>query len=322
MTKPTTDKTNAAEHSVELPRFRAYFLHPKFWGTWLMVGVLYLISWLPFRLQLWMGKGLGKLLFKLMPKRVKVARRNLELVFPERSAAEREQMLHENFANNGIALFETGMAWWWPNWRMKRKLAVEGTELLDQADAEGKGVFLVLFHFLSLEVHARMFGLVRPAVGLYRPHNNALMEYLQTKGRNRSNKYMIRKKDVRGMLNALNTGEVCGYLPDQDYGRNRSVYVPFFAVPDAATTTGTTIFAAGANCKTLITTIERLPGAKGYKLRIMPPQQPIPSGDETEDARRINKEVERAVNQCPEAYMWVHRRFKTRPDESMPSYYK
>ncbi|RUO20006.1 lipid A biosynthesis lauroyl acyltransferase [Aliidiomarina iranensis] len=321
VTKAPSDTKKAAEHSVEMPRFRLYFLHPKFWPTWLLISILYLISWLPYRLQILLGKGLGKLLFKLLPKRVKVARRNLELAYPDYPVAKRETMLRANFANNGIALFETGMAWWWPDWRMKRKLKVEGVEFLDQAEAEGKGVFLILFHFLSLEVHARMFGLVKPSVGLYRPHNNALMEYLQTKGRNRSNKYMIRKKDVRGMLNALNSGEVCGYLPDQDYGRNRSVYVPLFAVPDAATTTGTSLFAAGANCTTLITTIERLPGGKGYKLAIMPPQQPIPSGDETEDARRINKEVERAVSQCPEAYMWVHRRFKTRPDESMPSYY-
>ncbi|MFU8784271.1 LpxL/LpxP family Kdo(2)-lipid IV(A) lauroyl/palmitoleoyl acyltransferase [Aliidiomarina sp.] len=310
------------QHSVAMPRFRLYFFHPKFWGTWLLVSVLYLISWLPFRLQLLLGKGIGKLLYKLVPKRTKVARRNLQLAFPEMPEHEREALIKENYHNMGIGLLETGIAWWWPNWRIRRKLHVEGWEHIANAQAEGKGIFLVLFHFLNLEVHARMVGLVQPGVGLYRPHNNALMEYLQTKGRNRSNKYMVRKRDVRGMLRALDSGELCGYLPDQDYGRSRSVFVPLFAVPDAATTTGTTIFAATANCTTLISTLERLPGTQGYKLRIMPPLTEIPSGDATEDARRINKEVERAVNTMPNMYMWVHRRFKTRPSEDMPSYYE
>ncbi|RUO29479.1 lipid A biosynthesis lauroyl acyltransferase [Aliidiomarina sanyensis] len=298
-----------------------YFLHPKFWPTWLLVALLYTISWLPFRVQLALGRGLGGLFYKAMPKRVAVARRNLELAFPDMEPRERESLLKTNFANTGIALFETGMAWWWPDWRVRRKLQVEGWEHIERCEREGKGVFLLLFHFLCLEMHARVFGIVRPSVGLYRPHNNAVMEYLQTKGRSRSNKFMIKRKDLRSMLNSLDNGEVAGYLPDQDYGRHRSVFVPLFSVPDACTTTGTTIFAAGANCETLVSTCERLPGAKGYVLRIYPPENPIPTGDETTDAVHVNKEVERAVQSMPSMYMWVHRRFKTRPNDDMPSYY-
>lgn len=308
-------------HSVQAPRFKLYFLHPKFWLTWLSVAFLYAISWLPFRVQLSLGKALGWLLYRALPKRVAVARRNIELAYPEMPQQEREILLKTNFANTGIALFETGIAWWWPDWRIKRKLRVEGWEHIKRCEEEGKGVFLLLFHFLCLEVHARVFGIARPSVGLYRPHNNAVMEYLQTKGRSRSNKYMIQRKDVRSMLNSLNNGEVAGYLPDQDYGRHRSVFVPLFSVPDACTTTGTTLFAAGAHCETLISTCERLPGSQGYVLRVYPPQNPIPSGDETSDALHVNQEVERAVNKSPTMYMWVHRRFKTRPDDAMPSYY-
>ncbi|TRW47989.1 LpxL/LpxP family Kdo(2)-lipid IV(A) lauroyl/palmitoleoyl acyltransferase [Aliidiomarina halalkaliphila] len=307
--------------SVELPRFRLYFLHPQFWPTWLLVGFLYGLSWLPFRLQLALGRGLGWLFYKIMPKRVAVARRNLELCFPDMPIPEREILLRENFANTGIALFETGMAWWWPDWRMRRKLQVEGWEHIERCAAEGKGVFLLLFHFLCLEVHARAFGLVKPSVGLYRPHNNAVMEYLQTRGRSRSNKFMIQRKDVRSMLASLDAGEVAGYLPDQDYGRHRSVFVPLFNVPDACTTTGTTIFAAGAHCETLISTCERLPGSQGYRLTIYPPEHPIPSGDETTDAIHVNREVERAIRTMPNMYMWVHRRFKTRPTDELKSYY-
>lgn len=294
---------------------------PKYWPTWLLIGLLYTLSWLPFGVQLWLGRRLGELFYRIMNKRVRVARRNLELCYPDQSDAERERLIKENFRNTGIALFETGMAWWWPNWRVHRKVQVEGLELVTQALAEKKGVFVLLFHFLDLEVHARIVGKYHPAVGLYRPHNNALMEYLQTKGRSRSNRYLVRKKDIRGLLQALEDGELCGYLPDQDYGRNRSVFVPLFSVPDAATTTGTSIFANHPNAVTLISTCERLPGTQGYKIKFYEPAQAIPSGSDEEDARRVNQEVERAVATMPEMYMWMHRRFKTRPDASMPSYY-
>lgn len=286
-----------------------------------MIGVLYLISWLPYRMQLLLGRGLGILFLKLMKKRATICMRNLELAYPEMPIEERTRITREVFKNSGIALFETGMAWWWPDWRVKRKFHVKGQELLQETMAKGQGVFAILFHFLSLELHARCAGLTYPAVGLYRPHNNPLMEYLQTKGRSRSNKYLLPKKDVRGMLNALAQGELAGYLPDQDYGPRRAAFVPLFAVPDAATTTGTSIFANHPNAVTLLCSFHRLPGDKGYVLEFKKPLQSIPSGDDIEDARRINNELEHEVNAHKESYMWMHRRFKTRPEPNMPSYY-
>lgn len=312
----------ASQHTIAPPRFRLYFLHPKFWLTWLMVIVLYIISWLPYSIQLALGRSIGALFYKIMKRRVGICERNLELAYPEKSIHERQQLAKQVFLNAGVALFETGIAWWWPDWRLKRIISVEGLELLEQAKAEGKGVLAILFHFLSLEVHARSAGLFYPAVGLYRPHNNAVMEYLQTKGRNRSNKYMIPKKDVKGMLNALNEGELAGYLPDQDYGRRRAVFIPLFAVPDAATTTGTSIFANHPNCVTMITTLTRRADNQGYVLKFRAPHHPIPTGDDRQDAIHINKELEYEVNRHPGMYMWMHRRFKTRPTPDMNSYYE
>lgn len=287
-----------------------------------MVGFLYLLSWLPFRLQLVLGKGLGRFFKTTMKKRVGIADRNLQLSFPDMSKQQRADIIDQVYDNTGIAMFETGIAWWWPNWRLKRKLKIEGLELIDEATREGKGVFAILFHFLSLEVHARSVGLYHPAVGLYRPHNNPLMEYLQTKGRGRSNKYLLGKKNIKGFLQALEDGELCGYLPDQDYGPNRAVHVPLFDVPDAATTTGTSIFANHPNAVTLVSTFDRLPGAEGYVLRFYKPEHPIPTGDDKQDAMHVNKEVEKAVVNNIGAYMWMHRRYKTRPSSDLPSYYK
>lgn len=307
---------------IEQPTFKFYFLHPKFWLTWLGVLILYTVSWLPYRMQLAMGRGLGLLFKKVMPRRVNIARTNLKLCFPEYSDDSIEELVTENMKNTGIAYFEVGMAWWWPDWRIRRKLHIHGEENLRKAQEDGSGVLLLLFHFLSLEVHARLHGFVEPAVGLYRPHNNAVMEFLQTRGRARSNKYMIQRKDVKGMLKALSKGDIAGYLPDQDYGRRRTEFVKFFEVPDASTTTGTMLFAKAPNCKVLVSRCVRRKDGTGYDLYYEPALKAFPTGDDKVDARYVNTLVEDAVKKAPEQYLWVHRRFKTRPEPDMPSYYQ
>ncbi len=269
-----------------------------------------------------MGRMLGRLLMKMGSKRKHIAMTNLRLCFPEKSEDELQILLKKNFENTGIALFETGMGWWWPDWRVKRKFKVKGLEHLEKARKEGNGVLLLAMHYLSVEMNARGVGYGHPMVVFYRPHNNQLMEFFQFRGRGRSNKYMLGKRDVKGLMKALRDGEACIYLPDQDYGRNRSVFVPFFGVKEAATTTGTLIFARQKNVETMMIIPVRNDDGSGYTLEIMPPLENFPTQDNIADVTRINQELEKAISRKPEQYMWLHRRFKTRPNPDDASLYK
>jgi KDO2-lipid IV(A) lauroyltransferase len=311
-----------SKNKVLQPDFKISFLLPKYWLTWFGVIILYTISWLPYKLQLMLGRILGRLLYKIGSSRKRVAMKNLELCFPEMSQQERTRILKKNFENTGIALFETGMGWWWPNWRVKRKTKVVGLEHLEKAHQQGKGVLLLTMHYLSVEINCRGIGTGHPMVVFYRPHNNQLMEFFQFRGRGRSNKYMLGKRDVKGLMKALRDKEVCVYLPDQDYGRSRSLFVPFFAVPDAATTTGTLIFARQKNVQNHMLIPTRNDDGSGYTLEIKPMMENFPTGDDEADVIRINQELEKAILYKPEQYMWLHRRFKTRPHEDDPSLYK
>ncbi|MFT6900057.1 MAG: KDO2-lipid IV(A) lauroyltransferase [Colwellia sp.] len=311
-----------SKNKVLQPDFKISFLLPKYWLTWFGVIILYTISWLPYKLQLMLGRILGRLLYKIGSSRKRVAMKNLELCFPEMSQQERTRILKKNFENTGIALFETGMGWWWPNWRVKRKTKVVGLEHLEKAHQQGKGVLLLTMHYLSVEINCRGIGTGHPMVVFYRPHNNQLMEFFQFRGRGRSNKYMLGKRDVKGLMKALRDKEVCVYLPDQDYGRRRSLFVPFFAVPDAATTTGTLIFARQKNVQNHMFIPTRNDDGSGYTLEIKPMMENFPTGDDEADVIRINQELEKAILYKPEQYMWLHRRFKTRPHEDDPSLYK
>ena len=304
------------------PNFKLSFLLPKYWLTWLGVFTLYSISWLPFKLQLAMGRVLGRLIFNIASKRKHVALTNLRLCFPEKDEQEIQRILKKNFENTGIALFETGMGWWWPNWRVAKKVKVIGAHHITSAQAQGNGVLVLAMHNLSLELCARGAGIDNPLVAFYRPHNNPLMEFFQHRGRARSNKYMVGKRDVKGLLRALQNKEACAYLPDQDYGRNKSLFVPFFAVKETATTTGTLIFARKRNTKTMMMIPRRNADDSGYTIEVSAPLENFPTDNDEQDLIRVNQAIEQAILVQPEQYMWLHRRFKTRPNPDDVSLYK
>lgn len=311
-----------SKNKVLQPNFKISFFLPKYWLTWFGVFILYSISWLPYKIQLILGKVLGRLLLLIGGTRKKVAMKNLTLCFPDMPEKKRKHILKRNFENTGIALFETGIGWWWPNWRAKKLLTVKGLEHIEQAQSEGKKVLVLAMHNLSIELCCRGFGYTHPMVVFYRPNNNELMEFFQFRGRVRSNKYMLDKRDVRGLISALRAGDTCVYLPDQDFGRKRSLFVPFFAMPTAATTTGSLMFAKQKDVKTLFAIPSRNEDSSGYSIEILSPFKDFPSGDDEADLIKINEQVEKAVLRYPEQYMWLHRRFKTRPNKSDLSLYK
>lgn len=297
------------------PGFKSALLHPRYWPMWFGLGLLWLTIRLPYRVLLGLGRLVGWGMYHLMGERREIARINLELCFPQWSQAERDRVLRENFASNGIALFEMAMAWWWPPQRLAKLARIEGLEHLQQAAAEGQGVVLMSLHFTTLEIGAALLGQQATIDGMYREHKNAAFDYVQRRGRERHNAdaIAVEREDVRSMLKSLRKGRGIWYAPDQDYGRKASVFVPLFGVT-AATVTATATFARLGKARVVPFTQTRLPDAQGYLLKVHPPLEDFPAGDETADALRINQWIEQQIEQQPEQYMWVHRRFKTRPE--------
>lgn len=299
---------------MDRPRFRAAFFHPRFWLLWSGLGVLWLVVQLPYKVQLRIGRFLGACMFRVAGERRRIAARNLELCFPEKNAAERERLLKENFASTGIAFFEMAMSWWWAKPRLAKLAHVEGLEHLQQAQRDGKGVILMAFHFTTLEIGAALLGQQHTIDGMYREHKNPLFDFIQRRGRERHNldSLAVERDDVRGMLKLLRAGRAIWYAPDQDYGAKQSIFVPLFGI-EAATVTATSKFAKLGKAQVVPFTQQRLADGSGYKLVIHPPLNDFPGESDEADCLRINQWVERAICECPEQYLWAHRRFKTRP---------
>lgn len=297
---------------MDRPAFRIYFLHPRFWPLWLGMGLLWLVVQLPYRWLLVLGRGLGGLMYHLAGSRRRIAARNLELCFPELSVGERQRLLRENFASTGMTFFEMAISWWWPVERLKRLGTVEGLEHLRQAEADGQGVILMALHFTTLEMGGALLCMQQDMYGMYRAHKNPLFDFIQRHGREQRLLGAIERDDVRGMLKVLRAGGVVWYAPDQDYGAQRSLFVPLFGV-QAATVTATSKFARLGRARVVPFTQTRLADGTGYKVTVHPALADFPGDSEEADCLRINQWIEQAIRQQPEQYLWAHRRFKTRP---------
>jgi len=307
---------------VEKAEFSSSLYHPKHWPMWFGVFLMRLTQLLPLSWQMKLGKGLGRLVMKFAGSRTHTARRNLALCFPEMSEAQRETLLKRNFEETGKAIFDTINAWWWSDEKVQQHMSITGKEHVQDTLDAGHGVILFAVHCLPLEMGARIFGQFQPGVGVYRPHNNPVMEYLQVKGRLRSNKGLVSKRDLRQMVRCLRNPDVIWYTADQDFGRSSAVFIPFYAMPDAATITGATTLAKLGKAKVLPFFVERTEGDEGYRIEVMPPLDNFPGEDELADAIRGNKIIESIIDKNRAQYMWLHRRFKTRPDPTDKSLYQ
>ncbi|MGL5361131.1 MAG: lipid A biosynthesis lauroyl acyltransferase, partial [Shewanella sp.] len=193
---------------VEQAEFSSSLYHPKHWPMWLAVLLMRMSQLLPLSWQMALGKGIGRLVMKFAGKRTHTARRNLSLCFPDMPPAEREQLLVRNFEETGKAIFDTINAWWWSDAKVQQHMEIKGEAYVQDTLAAGQGVILFAVHCLPLEMGARIFGQFQPGVGVYRPHNNPVMEYLQVKGRLRSNKGLVPKRDLRQMVRCLRNPDV------------------------------------------------------------------------------------------------------------------
>ena len=287
----------------------ARLLSPRYWPTWVGLGVLRLLSLLPFRLKLTVGAALGALLRRLPLRYIRIARRNIELCLSDLDAAARRQLLNRHFTSLGIALLEMATAWWCPTARLQKISRLEGLEHLHAALARGRGAILLTAHFTPLEIGGRILAAATPVNVIYRPSKNEALSYVLSRGRSRNGGHAIPRDDVRAMITALKNNECVWYAPDQSYRKKGAEMVPLFGIP-AATNTATSRIARMTGCAVLPFIVERLPGAAGYRAVIQPQLEDFPGDSPRADAERFHRFIETQVRAVPDQYLWIHRRFK------------
>ncbi len=285
---------------------------PRDWPTWAGIGVLSLLARLPWSLQRVFGSIFGVGLQTLLHKRRRVAARNLELCFPDLDEHARAALLRRHFQALGIAIFEFGRAWWGSVQPQRHGLRIEGVEHIEAAQAGGRGVIVVSGHFTTLEMCARLACDAVPLAGMYRPYPQPAMEWSVLRGRSRYAADMFAKRDVRGAVKHLKRGGLLWYAPDQDPSKGESVFVPFFGQPAKSLSSTHQLARLSGAAVVMFQHWRRDDG--GYTLRFWPAFEDFPSEDAAVDTARVIGAIESMVREAPEQYLWIHRRFKRRPD--------
>ena len=281
----------------------------------LAIALFWLLHWLPLSVLSRIGSAFGLLLYVLVPPRRRVALINLGLCFPELSAARRRALARRHFAITGRSMLERGLAWWASAERMRALVRIDGLERLAALKAAGRPVILLTPHFVGLDMAGTRLSLEGDFVSVYSPQKDKVIDHWLHHGRSRFNDQLLlsRHDGVRATVKAMKSGRPLYYLPDLDYGRKESIFVPFFGVP-AATITGLPRLARLANAAVVPCVVRMKPGGEGYVLELGAPWADYPSDDVEADTRRMNAWLEGVVRTMPEQYYWVHKRFKTRPE--------
>ncbi|MCK5718585.1 MAG: LpxL/LpxP family Kdo(2)-lipid IV(A) lauroyl/palmitoleoyl acyltransferase [Thiomargarita sp.] len=294
-------------------------LAPRYWLLWIGIGFLWSLIHLPHQWRLSTGRQIGILAYYLIARRRKIAAINLKLCFPKLNEIQQKHLIRQHFQSLGMGLLEMLSAWWLPNKTLKPLGHIEGLEYLYQALEHGKGVILLSAHFTSLEIGTRFLTMHTSIHGVYRQHENPLIEYFMKKSREHWAEKAIPRNSIREMLRSLKQNKALWFATDQNFGHKNSVFVDFFNI-SASTNIATSRLAKMSGAIVIPFFTQRLKANKGYKVILQAPLDNFPSGNEIEDTLRINQLIEQQVLQVPEQYLWVHRRFKTRPNNEKSFY--
>jgi KDO2-lipid IV(A) lauroyltransferase len=276
------------------------------------IGLLWLLHFLPWPALSAVGRTLGRLGYFLAGSRRRIALTNLRLCFPELPAAQRTALCKSHFRALGVVLMGQGIAFWGSQARLQALVPLEGGEYWRAL--RGTPVIVLVPHFVGLDVGGIRLSILSPACTIYRAQTSPRVDALLRKSRARFNaiKLLSRSDGIRGIVSAVKAGVPLYYLPDQDFGARDAVFVPFFGV-SAATVTGLSRLTRLTGARVLPVVTRLVDGGRSLRTTIYPPWRDFPGESVEADTRRMNAFIEERVREIPEQYLWLHRRFKTRP---------
>ena len=293
-------------------KYRTKIYSPRVWDTWLVVASGWLLARLPLRTISRVGILMGNLVYRLARRRRHITEVNLEICFPELTSDERGSLVKQTMVHTSIGALEVVLPWLNPKRDLRERMTVTGVPPLEAAIAKGRGVVLIGGHFSAMDIVSQGLASAVDIDVMYRENKNPVWEWLQVSGRRRYFDGVIEREDTRQTLRRLKAGRAIWYAADQDYGRKHSVFAPFFGV-STATIAATARLARFNNSPVIFMKNFRDLDTLTWSVDFSPEVEGFPTGDDIADATRINQIIEAAIREHPEQYLWMHRRFKTRP---------
>lgn len=301
--------------------FKRHYLHPRYWPTWLSIGLLWLLAWLPVRVRDAVAGAFAPLLVRLAKKQCYIARTNIRLCFPELPDHDVEQMLLDSI-RTGLMTF-MGYGEWTARSRdyLQGRFVVQGRDHLDACLAADEKIIFMIPHTWAIDaggLYLTSLGL--PMCTMMHSAKNEVFDWFINRQRARFDGIVYeRDAGIKAVIKTIKNGKHFFYLPDQDHGREASLFVPFFAelkatlpaLPKLVKLTGARVIPVLSvyNAK-----------QHRYELIIRPAMAPYPTADITADTRAMNAEIEALLGEWPEQYMWFLKYFQTQIDSDKGRY--
>lgn len=291
---------------------------PFYWPFACGLGLLFLLTKFPHRWQLATGRLLGNLMYHVIKKRRKIAEINIARCFPHLSLKAQQKLVKKNFQSTGIAVCETAMAWWLSEKKLSKLLKIQGEAHLFGVLKQGKGVLLLGAHFTTIDIIGRLASLNYPITAIYKHQNNIVIDEILKRYRHKGMLTLIDNRKMRDIVKALQSNQIVWYAYDQDFGPKRCVFAPFFGIQTA--TLKAPMRLAELSGAPVMTCAHYRREDGSYDLIFHPPLNNFPSNNLEKDAAQINQIFENVIREKPEQYLWLHRRFKTRPQGEVNFY--
>jgi Kdo2-lipid IVA lauroyltransferase/acyltransferase len=294
----------------------------EFAAAWPFIKILGLM---PRPLSRAFAIGIGQVVYLLHFRLRQVGMRNLAMVFPEKSVGERRRILRGVFTSLGRQLAELCQFPKYTAENIDEVVAYDGLENYERAYARGKGVLFLTAHFGGWELSAFAHSLHGHWLHVVmRPMDNEYLDHLLQHYRTMHGNKTVAKDDfVRGLLAAMKAGETVGILMDTNMTPPQGIFVDFFGIP-ACTASGLARIALRTDAAVVPGFTIWDPDLGKYRLRFDPALQLIRTGhleaDIAANTQIFTKVIEDYVRKYPDQWLWVHRRWKTRPEGQPPLY--
>jgi len=308
-------RENGEKSSLEFDaRYRLCYLKPKYWTSWLILGLSFLIFLLPAKFTDRMANYVGDFFKKSNKKRRNIARININKCFPQLSEIQREQMLSEHFRAQARSVLHYGFILWGGRRSAEKRIELHGMEHVEASHAEGKGTIVMTVHSVGLEAAVSVLSQNYKISGPFKSMKNELFNWMVARARSRfGTKIYTREAGLRPIIKDVRAGCTMCYLPDEDLGPEQSIFVPLFGVQKATIPVlGRLARSCKANVLPCISCYD--PQQAKYHVHILPKLEDFPQQDDQLDTLVMNQSIEELVKMCPEQYFWTLRLFKTRPE--------
>ena len=295
-------------------RFQLALLHPKYWVTWLAIGLLLIFGIMPAWLRDPIARTLAKLVAPIAKKPIGIARANLKACFPEKSAAEIEALIDDNVQNFVLVLLSQGELLVRSKAHLRRRVNLMGFEHVQAAQAVGQPVIFIMPHVWPIDYAGLRLNLDLPMVTMAKAHKNALFNWFNNRVRSSCGGHVyMREAGIRALLAELKQNNSFFYLPDEDLGPDQSVFTPFLGTVKATLPVVGRLAQAG-NAQVLPVKIGYNQASRQFDLTVMPAIAAEDMVGKENEALALNKAVEQVILAYPEQYMWFLRLLKTRPE--------